>query len=488
MLSHKVFTVLRAFSKKEMTRFAEMVESPYFNKHTDTQKLVRYLAKIYPNFDEKYCQREKMLKKLFPKHPKGQAHLALVFTYTRRLLETFLVQEQLKEEMPYQSLLLLRDLRQRKCNNLYEKLLDQRSQAEQERLSHDAAYYFWQSQLAQESDTYYTQVLEQRKEDRSLELKEHNLDRYYMVEKLKDAVEMHIRKNILKVDYSARMLEAVLREVRDNLDAYVKIPAIYIYYLLYQMATRQENRYYYEAMSLLELHQSHFNQTDLVNIYNYLQNYCIARINQNDRVFLGELFKLYQAQLKQEVLIEDGYLSEWHYKNIVTTAVRLGELDWVKQFIEHYKHKLSPQAADNAYRFNLAAYYHAKGQYGKVLPLLIQVEYSDQRYNLGAKALLLRTYYELGEFEALNSLTDSFKQYLHRNKLMADSRRNGYYNLFRFTRKAAQIRATRDFTSANKLQKDLQKLRNDIDKAAAIFNQGWLEEKVNLLEKSSNLC
>ncbi len=488
MLSHKVFTLLNRFSKKEMTRFVEMVDSPHFNKHRDTQQLVHYLARIYPNFDQSRCHREKLLKKLFPKHPKGQSHLALVFTYTRRLLEAFLVQEQLKEERAYHRILLLRDLRQRKCNNLYEKLLEQCIQSEQNRPTRDATYYFWQSQLAQEADIYYTQVLEQRKKDRSLELKEHHLDRFYMVEKLKDAVEMHIRKNILKVDYSARMLEAVLKEVRDNLDTYVQVPAIYIYFLLYQMVTRNENPYYYEVLKLLEEHQSHFNQADLVNIYTYLQNYCISRINQNDKVFLGELFKLYQAQLKREVLIEDGYLSEWHYKNIVTTAIRLDELSWVKTFIEQYKNKLSPQAADNAYRFNLAAYYHATGQYDKVLPLLIRVEYSDQRYNLGAKALLLRTYYELGEFEALNSLTDSFKQYLHRNKLMADSRRNGYYNLFRFTRKAAQIRANIGFVSNGKLLKDFEKLRQDIDKAAAIFNQGWLEEKVNLLEKVVREC
>ncbi|GJM35965.1 MAG: hypothetical protein DHS20C18_49660 [Saprospiraceae bacterium] len=488
MLSHKVFTLLNAFSKKEMTRFVELVQSPYFNKHQDTQKLVVYLARIYPNFDDRRCHRDFLLKKLFPKHPQGQAHLALVFTYTRRLLDAFLVQEQFKDEMPYQGILLLRGIRQRKCNELYERFLDRRQQLVQNNPIRDSGHYFWQSQLAQESDIYYTQVLEQRKEDRSLELKEHHLDRFYMAEKLKDAVEMHIRRNILKIDYSARMLEAVLREVRDNLDAYVQVPAIYIYYLLYQMITRTETRFYYEALALLEQHQKHFNQTDLIGIYTYLQNYCISRINQNDKIFLSELFKLYQTQLKQEVLIEDGYLSEWHYKNIVTTGIRLDELDWVKTFIEAYKNKLSPQAADNAYRFNLAAYYHATGQYGKVLQLLIRVEYSDQRYNLGAKALLLRTYYELGEFETLNSLTDSFRQYLHRNKLMADSRRNGYFNLFRFTRRAAQIKAIADFSSLGKLQKDLGKLQQDMQAAEAIFNQAWLEEKVKLLEESIAEC
>ncbi|MCB0554205.1 MAG: hypothetical protein KDD02_11690, partial [Phaeodactylibacter sp.] len=107
--------------------------------------------------------------------------------------------------------------------------------------------------------------------------------------------------------------------------------------------------------------------------------------------------------------------------------------------------------------------------------------YSDLRYNLGAKALLLRTYYDLEEYEALHSLTESFKQYLHRNKLMADLRRQGYYNLFMLTRRAAQLRSNLDYFSTDRSRKELQKLQESITRAGAIFNKGWLLEKVEEL-------
>ena len=181
-------------------------------------------------------------------------------------------------------------------------------------------------------------------------------------------------------------------------------------------------------------------------------------------------------------MLEHGLLSEWHYKNIVTTGIRLREMDWVRNFIDGYRDKLPEEARDNAYRFNLASYFYAIRQYDEVLRLLTQVEYRDLRYSLGAKALLLRTYYDLDEFEALSSLADSFKQYLHRNQLMADVRREGYHNLFKLTRRAANLRANIGYYTKEKSKKELLRLQHGIEKAGAIFNKTWLMEKIEHLE------
>ncbi|HRJ15493.1 MAG TPA: hypothetical protein PLI34_10900, partial [Saprospiraceae bacterium] len=182
-----------------------------------------------------------------------------------------------------------------------------------------------------------------------------------------------------------------------------------------------------------------------------------------------------------ELLYEDGLLSEWHYKNIITTGIRLRRLPWVRAFIESQKERLPPDARDNAYRFNLAAYHHAAGEYDAVLQLLLQVEYSDVRYSLGAKALLLRTYYELHEWEALDSLVGSMRQYLQRNRLLADFNRNGYHNLFRFTRRAAAIRSQSAYLSDEKYRSELERLRRELSLAGEIFNKSWLMEKVEEL-------
>lgn len=482
MTGHKIFEMLSSLSRREMTRFREFAESPYHNKHRDVKALAEYLSDVYPDFAERRCCRAAVFVQLFPGLTHDQAKLALVFTYTRRLLEDFLAQEQFQPDTAEQQLRLLRELRSRKLFELYEKKLQNTEAALREQPGNSSAQYFRRYGFAAEADTYFTQV-ERRRTDDSLQVKENQLDKFYLAEKLRDACEMQVRRHILKVDYSSRLLEAVLKEVGDNLPEYARDPAIYLYYRIYLMVSRQEPQFYFEAFDALLEKEAGFSAPDLAELYNYFQNYCIRRINQGDETFLGEIFRLYSRLLDKELLYEDGILSEWHFKNIVTTGIRLRQMDWARSFIEQQKERLDPEVRDNAYRFNLASFYHAAGQYDEVLRLLLQVEYSDLRYALGAKALLLRTYYELREFEALDSLVGSMRQYLQRNQLMADFHRNGHHNLFKFTRRAAHIRINLGFVSPEKSRAELERLRQDVARAGEIFNKGWLIEKVEGLER-----
>lgn len=480
MLKNKLIRLVSSVSRKEMTRFRELAESPYFNKHKDTLTLVHYLSTVYPRFDEETCCRFQVYQQLYPGQPHDQSQLALIFTYTLRLFEKFLIQERFKDRMPLHNILLLSDLRMRKHYMLYEKNLHRAETELYKGEKRDSGYYNRKYQLAREADNYYKQIQKRRKDD-SIQRKQKNLDLFYLSEKLKDTCEMEVRRKILKVDYNTHLLDAVIQEVASNLSVYKPEPSIYLYYTLYQMIVHSDHQFYFEAYKVLQHNQGYFEQPELKSLYNYLQNYCIEQINRGESQFLKEIFKLYQSQIGQGLLIEDGYLSEWHYKNIVTTGIRLGEMDWVKHFVETYKEQLHPESRENAYLFNLASYYYATKQLDKVLDLLVKVEYNDLRYNLGAKALLLRTYYDLEEYEPLFSLTESFKQYLLRNKLMADSRRTGYANLFRLTRRTAQIKANAAFVSKEKTQKEVKKLEKDLRDTQTVFNKSWLEEKIREL-------
>jgi hypothetical protein len=482
MLSNPVFSILGSFSKKEMTRFRDLAHSPYFNKHEDVRKLADHLWHLYPRFDEKRCDRARIYQALFPGEPHDQPRLAVLFTYTLRLLKQFLVLEQQARQTENEQLALLQQLRYRQQHVLYEKMLSKTEAMLEKRGKRDSQYYQDRFRVATEADAYYT-VTQSRKQDHNIQLRQNNLDRFYLAEKIRDACEMHIRSQILRVDYSTRLWEAVLHEVEENLMTYKEVPAIYIYFLIYKMLAQKDNQYYFRVLDALKAVEQSFEREEQKTLYNYLQNYCIQRINGGEELFLKEIFELYQRQLEQGLIIEEGYLSEWHYKNIVTTGIRLGAMDWVFEFISSYKKRLHPDARENAYRFNLASYYYATQQYDSVLSLLLRVEYSDLRYSLGAKALLLRTYYDLEETEALFSLYDSFRQYLLRNKLMADSRRMGYSNLFKFTKRVAQLRANRGFLKKEKLTKELKKLEGDMEEAV-IFNKSWLVQKRQELAKA----
>ncbi|MCO6491574.1 MAG: hypothetical protein J5I98_24370 [Phaeodactylibacter sp.] len=481
MYSNKLVSLVRSFERREMTRFREFAFSPYFNKHEGVRALVAYLSDIFPRYDEKNCSREAVFQALFPGQAHDQGRLALLFTYGLRLAERFLAIEQAEKQEDLQSIYVLQQLRAKKQYPQYERVLEKAVGGGNGAGTQDSNWYYRQYLIAHEADQYFNTISERRTDD-SLQRKQHFLDRFYLAEKLRDACEMKVRSRILKVSYSNPLQRTALGAVEAHFEELGGEPAIAMYYWLYRMVSGPDPSFYFEALKVLNQYQAALPAVEQKAIYNYLQNYCIQKINEGEPRFLAEIFELYKAQLHRGLLLEDGLLSEWHYKNIVTTGIRLREMEWVREFIERYREKLPEEARENAYRFNLASFFYAARQYDEVLRLLIQVEYRDLRYSLGAKALLLRTYYDLDEYEALSSLADSFKQYLHRNRLMADIRREGYHNLFKLTRRAASLRANIGYCTKEKSRKELLKLQQSIEKAGAVFNKSWLLEKVENLE------
>lgn len=201
-------------------------------------------------------------------------------------------------------------------------------------------------------------------------------------------------------------------------------------------------------------------------------HFCTGKINQGDQTFIREYFELFDNGLRKGIFIVQGELAVWRFNNMVAAALRLGKADWAEDFIQsNYRH-LPEEARENTRTFNLARVYRYQKRYGNVLELLRNVEYADIGYNLISKAVLLITYYELGEWETLGSFTVSFRAFLNRQRNIPVQRREGYLNLIRFTRKLMKIEK-KDTISAEKLREDI------IQNRTTTVNQDWLIEKLN---------
>ena len=58
--------------------------------------------------------------------------------------------------------------------------------------------------------------------------------------------------------------------------------------------------------------------------------------------------------------------------------------------------------------------------------------------NLAAKTLLLKTYYDLNEFDLLQSHLDAMRNYIHRKRVIGYHRSN-YLNIIRYTEKLTRL-------------------------------------------------
>ena len=119
----------------------------------------------------------------------------------------------------------------------------------------------------------------------------------------------------------------------------------------------------------------------------------------------------------------------------------------------------------------MARYAFAAKKYNEVLELLGTVDYDDVFYQLDAKTTLMKTYYELGEYQPLQSLKESFRILLSRKKLISDTQRSVYGNFVRYTLKL--------FRADVKDKKKIAALKKEIETTQQMADKGWVMEKLN---------
>lgn len=93
-------------------------------------------------------------------------------------------------------------------------------------------------------------------------------------------------------------------------------------------------------------------------------------------------------------------------------------------------------------------------------------------YSIGAKLLLLRTYYEIDEFMALDSLIDSVRIYLRRNRVIAKTMVREFSNFLNFLKKLS----TMDTHNKAELQEFYTKVKNN----PAVISKKWLWRKLSI--------
>jgi hypothetical protein len=145
----------------------------------------------------------------------------------------------------------------------------------------------------------------------------------------------------------------------------------------------------------------------------------------------------------------------------------------VETFIETYTAYLPSNIRENARTFNLASLHFHQKKFRQVISLIRDVEYSDLVYALSAKQLLVRTYFELGEYIVLDSLIDSFKIFLRRNKQISKTQKMEYLNFLSFVKSLTVLNPW-----------DHQKIKNlssRIEKASSLMPKKWLLEKIEAL-------
>jgi len=474
MQSSKLIQLIGSLTKKELKDFQLFTSSQYFNKNQNLVLFLEHLLEYAPSFQSNLLEKESFFARHYPNETFDEQKLRYLQSDLTKLIEEFLAFQEFQQDKFRRKYYLMQSLNKRNLDKFFLQELDLVRQLNSKEPYRDSGYYFNEHQIS-ELSYQYTSEKRNRAFDSSLQEVIDNLEITYLARGFRYYCEMINRRNILSVDYKLSFFDQMVKYLGNELFDFV--PAIRIYRLIHVSLTEPDNIANYNLL-LSELEKSGhlFNPTEQRGMYVFAQNFCIRRINRGEDGALREIFQLYKMMVDRNLLYEGNYVSQPDFKNIVTTALRLDEVEWVNHFIEEYRSKLNPEFSENAYTYSMAWVHFSRKEYDKALRMLLRVEFNDVYYHLDSKSLLMKVYYEMAEFDAFFSLVDAFKIYLRRNKFISDYQRETYHNFILIVNRLMKVKSGKnDMTKA---------LHEEVCSTRPAADLSWLKMKsLELIEK-----
>ncbi len=466
MRNTQFYLIFRKLGKTESKAIAELARCSVFNKKREVERLCSYYARHISFSEGQLFKKEKVFSAVFPDQPFNDAKLRLAMFEALKLIERYLVIQQVESNEAERDLYLLQALRTRKFDKRFDKKMKQLQSNLQSSPRRDAKWNRLNHDLAGEE---LQKISSRRRSSKLVMHPLHNhLTSYYLSEMLRHACSALTHQSISAQVYDLELLEQVLQLA--NAFGMDEHPSIAVYYHACKALQSPENQEHFGYWkTCLKKSAGLFTDAELRGIYLLGINFCIRQMNRGNQKFIREAFDLYQAALVRELLTEGGYMTAFTFKNIIRIGAALNESDWTISFFQKYQSMLHPAERLNITRYNEAFLYFNKGAYDKAMPLLQQVEFADTLNNLDARRMLLRSYFELGEMQALDSLLHSFSTFLHRQRDLG-YHRDMYLNLTKYLRQLIELPLGDTIA--------LKKLWEKVEATSPIAEKEWLIGKI----------
>lgn len=424
-----------SLSKREQSAFRQFLASPYHNRRADicdlAEEILRYeLPEMLPD-------KTVLWKEIYNAKPFDDQTWRLLQSNLSRQVERFLAVEATLEDEFELKMRVAAALQGRSQNQLHAKLLrESRRLLEKEEIQN--AEYWLRSYRYQEA--YYRQSLTQRpeKDDDFAQLSQ-SLDRAFMAMKLRQNMWLLNHAQVYQWGWEPSDLDQYIADLPSG--AIEDVPALRLYYNGIQVLQQAENEELFKTFTTsLFSHAASLPESEARDLYLLAINFGVRQVNSGRRSYFQQVMALYRSGLEQGYLLRNGVLSRFTYHNIVSAALQIEDIAYAEAFIEQWTEKLERRYRNRMYNFSRAKIAYVGQRYEEALPLLQQANYHDLLLNLGARTLLLKIYYELGEWEVLQSHLDAFSSYLRRKPGISYHRTN-YRNLIRYTRRLLKLQS-----------------------------------------------
>ena len=296
---------------------------------------------------------------------------------------------------------------------------------------------------------------------------------HYLIKSMRIYLNVLNTEKIYNKKYEKRRFEKMLDGI--DVDEYNDAPVLQIYYYLIRMLMDNNNeKFYFKVKNILKNITTSINFEDLIEMHINMQNFCRRKLSEGKQNYQREEFEILRWQLDAKTYTVNDSMAFIFYRNAVNTALKLNELNWVKDFIENFKNDLQEEFRESTYLYSSAQYEFAMKNYDLSLEKLSKIKFNEVYLKYEAKVLQMLIYYETDSYEALISSLEAYRHFLQNNKLLSGNKKKLYQNFYKYFIKLVNSKKRNDNAA-------LIKIKNEILNETTINNKDWLLKKIDAI-------
>lgn len=464
MRGNQFLSTLDKFSKKEVKAFYDFLINNS-KKDSAANKVLAYLVKYHGKYDSHHLEERLAYRRIFAGQPFIKLKIGNAISDLRARLIEYLYWKELEENSLEKEILILKILEKRGLNNLVTKQLKTVTNISKKM---PQGMWLWMNNLRLAHEKYYNLNLEKVAHE-SLKIEDvmRQLDTFTGIAKLKYSCEFFARNDIVSESFDKiAYLDEMLSSERED------APILHKCYkaALFLNKNKEEGDY-------LILKKLVFNNLDKIDdrdkhiLISYITNFFAFKIRTGNQKFAPKLLSFYKEGIDCRAFLIGAVFHEMHFNNIVDLSCRLNKHEWAESFIKIWGKTLPEEYKNGIISFSTAFIKYEQGDYKKALALLENEFKKNAFYIIKSRWLELICYYELDvDYGIIDKKCKSFKQFVHRNKVLHDSLKKGVFYFIKI------------FDSLFSPNADKNRLLKILDETPFILYKSWLLSKIEKLK------
>lgn len=451
MLKHQSVEIIKTFSKQEEKEFLKFISSTFFNRSKKIVQLYKVLIGLRNKFDSEELSKEFVYGKMkqIDKYSDSTMRNLLADLYI--LLKKYLTYKRFSIDYEKQEILFLKEAAVRKLNKQVSINLDLLTERlnNTERLSFDRFFDISEIKDIQYRHFYLTQSKFNKENIKTGESLLNDIVFYLLFYSVYRLIMYENDYIVLCNNFSDKTGDSELDklyEIFSSLD-FEKIFGNNDFSLQYISLFFKITNAFRNSGSINDYDdfKKDFNslkgnmpkrtEYDLCKLAIYFNE---QRINRNeDEISLKEAFYFVKYMVNNELYLYSDlkYINQFMFRSIANHGINNKEFKWVDEFINNNAVSLEPEKRNNAVNLARAAYHFGLNDYNEAIEHINEINTENRLLNAEAKLIMLKSYYDLGQFELLKYSTENFQKLIKADFTFGDNYKILLTNFLKYLRK-----------------------------------------------------